>query len=429
MPDVNLDLFQDLKARGLIKQVTSPDLETLTSREPLCVYAGFDPSSDSLHIGHLLPLLTLKRFQMAGHPVIAVVGGATGMVGDPSFKNEERTLLSGELIQKNGEGIKNVISHFLDLTGDNRALILNNADWFQNISFIDFIRDVGKHFTINHMMAKDSVRTRLEDREHGISYTEFSYMLMQAYDFYILNKKYNCQLQIGGSDQWGNITEGLELIRKMGSQSGAYGFTQPLLTKSDGSKFGKTESGSVWLSSDKTSVYQFYQFWIQTEDSQVITLLKFFTFLPLEKIAELEESLKKEPEKRSAQKTLAEALTLLVHGKDELEKVGKASQALFGTEIKSLDAKTLLEVFADTPSMKKNLADLTSGMGLIELLIETGLVSSKGMARKEITAGGIYLNNERVSEPNILVMPKDLIAQNFLVLRKGKKNYALVQFV
>ena len=437
---MNLDpkLFEDLEFRDLVKQVTSPDLAKKLAEEPMTLYCGFDPTSDSLHIGSLLPLMTLRRFQNAGHKVIAVVGGATGMIGDPSGKSQERSLLNQEQLTKNQAGITNVISNFLDLKGSNSALVVNNFDWFKDLSFVDFLRDIGKHFTVNHMTAKESVRARLEDREHGISYTEFSYMLLQAYDFYHLYKKEGCNLQIGGSDQWGNITAGTDLIRKMSAQDEkptddheiAFGLTHPLVNKSDGTKFGKTEQGTVWLSANRTSPYQLYQFLIQTADADVTTYLKYFTFFSHEEIQSFDNSLKNEPEKRSAQNALAREVTRLVHGEAELQRAERATKALFGSEIKELDAKTLKELFAGAPSTEKSKAMLTApGTSLVDLLAETGLCGSKGAARKDMTAGGIYVNNERITDPAATLKDSDLIAGTSIVLRKGKKTYHLVTFL
>lgn len=430
-------LYSELEARGIVKQVTDPALAQTLATKTMTLYCGFDPTSDSLHVGSLLPLLTLRRFQLAGHRVIAVVGGATGMIGDPSGKTQERSLLNEEQIQKNVAGIRAVISRFLDLSGDlsgkNPAVVVNNADWFQGLSYIGFLRDVGKHFTINHMIAKESVRARLEDREHGISYTEFSYMILQAYDFYVLSENERCELQIGGSDQWGNITAGIDLIRRMRASRGdenisAFGLTHPLVMKADGTKFGKSESGTIWLDPIRTSPYEFYQFFIQTADADVILYLKFFTFLSLEKIAELETSLKTAPEKREAQQALAREMTVLVHGEDEFRKAEAATQALFGSAIRELDQKTLLSVFKGAPSTQRARASLSPGVPLIDLLAETGLCPSKGAARKDVTAGGIYVNNERVSDAAALVQEKDLIAGAYVVLRKGKKTYHLLSF-
>ena len=442
MKPMQPDLMKELEARGIIKEVTSPMLAHVLAAETLTLYAGFDPTSDSLHVGSLLPLLTLRRFQLAGHRPIAVVGGATGMIGDPSGKSQERTLLTPEQLKINLAGISQVISHFLDLKGTYAAKVVDNGDWFKDMSYIGFLRDVGKHFTVNHMLAKESVRARLEDRDHGISYTEFSYMLLQAYDFQVLNKTMGCRLQIGGSDQWGNITAGIELVRRMRALHGdspgdlreesddteVFGLTHPLVTKSDGTKFGKSEQGNIWLDANRTSPYQFYQFFIQTADADVMTLINYFTFLPRAEIDALAASIKSEPEKRLAQQTLAREMTTLVHGKSELDRAQKASQALFGVEIRDLDAKTLQDVFAGAPSTQKSKSALTPGFALIDALVESGLCASKGAARKDIPAGGIYVNNERVTDVNSLLTAKDLIAGGSIVLRKGKRNYHLISF-
>lgn len=438
MGSIDSEFMKDLEARGLVKQTTAPELASLLSKEPITLYCGFDPTADSLHVGSLLPLLTLRRFQRAGHRVIAVVGGATGMIGDPSGKSQERSLQGPEQLAHNVRGITAVMSRFLDLQGPNPALVLNNADWFQGTSYIDFLRDVGKHFTVNHMIAKESVRARLEDREHGISYTEFSYMLLQAYDFYVLNERKGCRLQIGGSDQWGNITAGIELIRRMraaqatslpeAQRTDVYGMTQPLVMRADGGKFGKTEQGTVWLDAARTSPYALYQFFIQTADSDAVKYLNYFTFLPREEIDRLAACVQSEPEKREAQRTLAREMTLLIHGQEEFLRVEKASSALFGAEIRELDERTLRDVMGEAPSTAKDRAALTSGIPLVDLLAETGLCPSKGQARKDVTAGGIYVNNERVSDAAHVLTEKDLIAGNHIVLRKGKKSYHLLRF-
>jgi tyrosyl-tRNA synthetase len=426
-------LYADLEARGIVKQTTDPELARELDRAPITVYVGFDPTSDSLHLGSLLPLLTLRRFQMAGHTPIAVVGGATGMIGDPSGKTQERQLLTVENLEKNLEGIRRTMAKFLNSGGKNPVRIVNNHDWFKGVDYLTFLRDVGKHFTVNHMMAKESVRARLEDREHGISYTEFSYMLLQAYDFYVLHKKHGCRLQIGGSDQWGNITAGCELIRRMSAAHDekapeVFGLTHPLVMKADGSKFGKTEKGNIWLDPEKTSPYQFYQFFIQTSDEDVGTFLKFFTFLPMPEIMRLEEARRAAPEKREAQKALAQDLTRLVHGEAALQKAENAAQALFGTGIKDLDERTLKDVFADAPSTKIDKSRLSPGLSLLDLLAETGLCQSKGAARKDLTSGGIYVNNERIADPVAVLKAEHLIAGKFIVLRKGKKTYHLAAF-
>lgn len=429
-------LLEDLKARGIVYQTTEHDSLTLEEhlKKPVTLYCGFDPSSDSLHVGNLFPLITLKRFQQAGHKPIIILGGATGLIGDPSGKSAERNLLTAEIVSKNLEGIKKVASQFLDFNpGPSGALILNNFDFYKNMSVLEFLRDVGKHFSVNQMVAKDSVRNRMEDRDQGISYTEFSYMLLQGYDFFHLFKNYNCSLQIGASDQWGNITAGTELIRRKtaadhGAPSHAFGMTHPLITKSDGTKFGKSEKGAIWLSAEKTSSFQFYQAFIQAPDDVVCTWMKYLTFVPVEEIKELEERTRTEPEKKAAQIRLAQELTRLVHGEEAVTKAERATRALFGTEIKELDLQTLKDIFADAPSSERTLEALQTGIPLIDLLAETGLFQSKGAARKEIPAGGVYVNNERVTDPATLLKPEHLIAGHAIVLRKGKKNYHVLKF-
>lgn len=435
----SVSLYSDLEFRGLVKQTTSPDLSKEMTEKKLTLYCGFDPTADSLHVGSLLPLLALRRFQDAGHRVIAVVGGATGMIGDPSGKSAERSFLSEVDLQKNLAGIRSVIGRFLKLDGANPALVLNNFDWF-GMTYLAFLRDVGKHFTVNHMMAKESIRARLEDREHGISYTEFSYMLLQAYDYVHLNEKEGCNLQIGGSDQWGNITAGIELIRRMRAhrekkdanelKDSAYGLTMPLVMKADGSKFGKSESGTVWLSEDRTTAFQLYQYFMQSSDADVGMLLRYFTFLSHEEIARLEGAVKSAPEKREAQTTLARELVKLVHGETALEKATGATQALFGTEIRNLAKPALLEAFAGAASTKKARSAISGAepISVVDLLVEASLCGGKGAARKDIQGGGIYLNNERVTDPAATVSAKDLLADFALVLRKGKKSYHLFRF-
>lgn len=432
-------LYGDLEFRGLVKQTTSPDLAKEMAARKLTLYCGFDPTADSLHVGSLLPLLALRRFQDAGHRVIAVVGGATGMIGDPSGKSTERSFLSEADLQKNLNGIRGVIGRFLKFEGPNPALVLNNFDWF-GMSYLAFLRDVGKHFTVNHMMAKESVRARLEDREHGISYTEFSYMLLQAYDYVHLNEKEGCNLQIGGSDQWGNITAGIELIRRMRAhrekkdadelKDTAYGLTMPLVMKADGSKFGKSEAGTVWLSEDRTSAYQLFQYFMQAADADVGMLLRYFTFLSHEEILRLESAVKSAPEKREAQTRLAQELVKLVHGEAALEKASGATQALFGTEIRNLAKPALLEAFAGAASTTKPRGALAgaNAITVVDLLVEANLCGGKGAARKDIQGGGIYLNNERVTDAAATVSSKDLLADFALVLRKGKKSYHLFRF-
>ena len=431
-----MNLYQDLSARRLAFQAT--DAEGLESAlrdatNPITLYVGFDPTSDSLHVGNLLGLLILRRFQQAGHRPIALVGGATGMVGDPSGKTTERTLLDEDRLRHNVEGIARIARRFMSFDGPNAARMVNNYDWFKEVNALWFLREVGKHFTVNHMMAKESVKARLEDREHGISYTEFSYMLLQAYDFYRLYKDHGCTLQVGGSDQWGNITAGIELTRRkeaadLAPQPKLFGLTHPLVTKADGTKFGKSEQGTVWLDSAKTSPYRLYQFFVQTADADVLTYLNYFSFLSVEQIAELGQSLEKEPEKRAAQYALARDVTRLVHGDSELARVERASQALFGVSIRELDEATLLDVMADAPSTQKPRAALEPGYGIIDALVESGLCSSKGEARRDLAAGGIYVNNVRVSDSNASLGTADLIAGGHVLLRKGRKNHHLLRF-
>jgi tyrosyl-tRNA synthetase len=431
-------LIQDLKARGILYQLTDESLSARLDQGPITLYCGFDPTSDSLHVGSLLPLITLKRFQLAGHRPIVVLGGATGLIGDPSFKSQERSLQTEEQVEHNLQGIKKVAERFLDFgTESHSALIVNNRDFYNDMNVLTFLREVGKHFTINHMVQKDSVRSRMEDRDQGISYTEFSYMLLQAYDFFRLYQEKDCSLQIGASDQWGNITAGTELIRRKLAHSqehtsdslhAAYGLTHPLITRPDGVKFGKTEQGAVWLSPEKTSPYQLYQFFIGSPDSVVITWLKYLTFLSLDEIEDLEKKTQVEPEKKAAQIALAREITLMVHGQEALDRALAATQALFSAEIKTLDFDTLREIFSDAPASTLATSRLESGLSLIDLLAETGLFQSKGAARKEIPAGGVYLNNERITDAAYMVTSQSLISNRALVLRKGKKNYHLVKF-
>jgi tyrosyl-tRNA synthetase len=432
-----MSLYQELKTREIVYQTTNDSIQSHLDK-PRVLYCGFDPTADSLHVGSLFPLLTLKRFQEAGHTPIVVLGGATGMIGDPSFKSQERSLQTPEQVAHNLKGIKAVAEKFLDFTPGkpNAAIMVNNHDFYSGMNVLDFLRTIGKYFTVNYMMGKDSVRTRLEDRDQGISYTEFSYSLLQAYDYYCLFKKHDCTIQIGASDQWGNITSGTELIRrKLAHEEAAsedhhhaFGLTHPLITKSDGGKFGKTEQGTIWLSAEKTSPYQFYQFFISSPDDRVIQWLNYLTFVPTTEIARLAETVKTAPEKKEAQMTLARELTKLVHGEDALKRAEAATKALFGTEIKDLDAQTLKEVFGDTPTTECTLDELKAGLPLIDLLVKAGLFQSKGAARKEIPAGGVYVNNERVTDVAFAVNESHLIAQTAIVIRKGKKTYHVAKF-
>ena len=424
-------LYEELKERGLIYQETSEEVKELLNTPGASFYCGADPTSDSLHIGSLLPLITMKRLQEFGHKPIMLLGGATGMIGDPSGKSKERNLLNEETINNNIEGIHGDARKVLRFEGANAAIIVNNLDWMGPFSYIGFLRDVGKHFSVNAMLLKDSVKSRISDRDQGISYTEFSYMLLQSFDFYHLYKEMNCRLQIGGSDQWGNITAGVDLIRRMQGDTqdkeSVFAFTFPLVTKSDGSKFGKTESGNVWLDPEKTSPYQFYQFFVRLPDDEVMKLIYFFSMKPLSEIKELEARFKVEPHKREAQKALAEELTLLIHGQEELTKAQKATEALFSGDFQSLDQKTLLDVFSEAPSIEIS-ADKKSEMDLIETLVESKLCSSKGAARKDIKAGAIYLNNEKFTGENLSANEFPLLHDSLLILRRGKKSYCLVKF-
>lgn len=432
-----MSLYAELEARGILKQVTNPALQSVMKAGPITLYCGFDPTSDTLHVGSLLPLLTLRRFQQAGHRVIALVGGATGMIGDPSFKTQERSLLTPAQLEHNLRGLRSVIGKFVALEGPLAARVVNNHDWIGPFSFIGFLRDVGKHFTVNHMMAKESVRARLEDREHGISFTEFSYMLLQAYDFYHLHTQLGCQLQIGGSDQWGNITAGTELIRRMkahaqgreadgADEEQAFGLTHPLVVKADGTKFGKTESGTIWLDRSKTSPYLFYQFWVQTQDADVGTYLRYFSFKSLAEIAELERSVQEAPEKRAAQQALAREMTELVHGAAGLAAAEEATQILFGADPVNAGADTFREIRESIPTWRLSRARLGDGVPLIEVLAESGLAPSKGQARKDIEGGGISVNNQKVTDINAKVAPGHCLAGEYVLLRKGRKNYLLV---
>lgn len=426
-----MNIYEELQWRGLIADCT--DTEGLTKRlaeSPMTLYCGFDPTADSLHVGNLVPLLALRRFQLAGHRPIAIAGGATGSIGDPSGKTQERQLLSKEQIAENIAKVKLQLSRLLDFQSKtNPALLLDNADWIAPITLLDFLRDIGKLFSVNMMIAKESVKTRMEDRESGISYTEFSYMLLQAYDFYHLCKEYNCELQIGGSDQWGNITAGIDLCRKKLNRT-VYGLTLPLITNSDGSKFGKTAAGAVWLAPEKTSVYRFYQFWIRTDDRDVIRYLKYFTFLSKEQIEELEKQHIANPGARTAHKALAKEMTELIHGPAETAEAIRASEVLFGGDIKEISESTFNEILGEAPTKELDKNKLSHpGLPLVELLVHSGLSQSKGQARKDIEGGGIYINNIREPDTQRLVTYNDTLFGKYILLRKGKKNYVIVKLV
>lgn len=402
-------------------------IDSVLGEQKVTVYNGFDATADSLHVGHMVPLLALARLQRFGHHPIALAGGGTSMIGDPSGKSAERQLLSRETIEENVESIKQQLAHFLDFeVKTNPARVMNNANWLMELKLIEFLRDIGKHFTINYMLAKDSVKSRI-DREEGISFTEFSYMLLQSYDFLYLNQNENCILQTGGSDQWGNITAGAELVRRMTGNS-VYGMVYPLITKSDGTKFGKTESGSVWLKPERTSPYKFYQFWLNTDDKDVIKYLKFFTFLPKEVVDELESSVNERPEAREAQKRLAKEITGIVHGETALSRAEQATQVLFGGSLEGLSGKDIEEIFSDVQSTSLSRTSFEDeGKGILDLLIDSGVAKSKGEARRSIQEGGINLNNNRISDVERVIRTNDLIENRYLILRKGRKSYHLIK--
>ena len=418
--------FEELKWRGMLFDYVD-GIDSILDEKKVTIYNGFDATADSLHVGHMVPLLALARLQRFGHHPIALAGGGTSMIGDPSGKSAERQLLSSQIIEENVDSIKQQLAHFLDFNvKSNPARVLNNASWLMDLNLIEFLRDIGKHFTINYMLAKDSVRSRI-DREEGISYTEFSYMLLQSYDFLHLNQYENCILQTGGSDQWGNITAGTELVRRVTGNS-VYGMVYPLITKSDGTKFGKTESGSVWLDPKRTSPFKFYQFWLNTDDKDIINYLKFFTFLPKDEIEALEFSVKESPEERDAQKRLAKEITAIVHGETALARADQATQVLFGGSLNGLTASDIEEIFVDVQS---SLLPRTSfelqGKPIVDLLVECSVAKSKGEARRSIQEGGINLNNIRVTDIELSVKTSDFIENCYLVLRKGRKNYHLVK--
>ncbi|MCW8323447.1 tyrosine--tRNA ligase [Staphylococcus aureus] len=415
-------LIEDLKWRGLIYQQTDEQgIEDLLNKEQVTLYCGADPTADSLHIGHLLPFLTLSRFQEHGHRPIVLIGGGTGMIGDPSGKSEERVLQTEEQVDKNIEGISKQMHNIFEFGTDHGAVLVNNRDWLGQISLISFLRDYGKHVGVNYMLGKDSIQSRLE---HGISYTEFTYTILQAIDFGHLNRELNCKIQVGGSDQWGNITSGIELMRRMYGQTDAYGLTIPLVTKSDGKKFGKSESGAVWLDAEKTSPYEFYQFWINQSDEDVIKFLKYFTFLGKEEIDRLEQSKNEAPHLREAQKTLAEEVTKFIHGEDALNDAIRISQALFSGDLKSLSAKELKDGFKDVPQV--TLSNDTTN--IVEVLIETGISPSKRQAREDVNNGAIYINGERQQDVNYALAPEDKIDGEFTIIRRGKKKYFMVNY-
>ena len=422
------NVFDELKWRGLLYDSTEGMEEKLTN-EKLTIYTGFDPTGDSLHVGSLVPIMGLARLQKFGHTPIALAGGGTGMIGDPSGKAQERKLLTKAEVDANVEAIKTQLSRFLDFEKEtNPAKLLNNGDWLMSMSLMDFLRDVGKHFTINYMIAKESVKSRIE-REDGISYTEFSYMLLQGYDFLHLFDNHDCTVQAGGSDQWGNIVTGMELVRRMRGKK-THGIVFPLITKSDGTKFGKTESGTIWLDAKKTSPYRFYQFWLNTVDADVVKYLKYFTWLSQTEIADLEVALNERPEQREAQRALAEAMTKIVHDESALQKAQTASKVLFGGDMAGLSGDDIQDIFADVPSSEIS-KDAMAGEGYayIDLVADSGLTKSKGEARRSIQGNGIALNNIKSADIERKMTMADVVDGQFIVLRKGKKNFHLIKVV
>ncbi len=424
-------VIDELRWRGMIYDLTE-GVEDALRQEKLVAYNGFDATGPSLHVGHLIPIMGLVHLQRYGHTPIALVGGGTSLIGDPSGKSKERVLLSAEEIEANAASIRQQLARFLDFeTKDNPARLINNADWLRKLSLIEFLRDTGKHFTVNQMLAKESVKQRME-KEEGISFTEFSYMLLQAHDFHVLYQEYGCTLQTGGSDQWGNITAGTELVRRLGGK--AHALVYPLLTNASGEKFGKTATitgmDSVWLDAEKTSPYKFYQFWLNTDDRDVMRHLKVFTLLTQDEIAELEDALQRSPERREAQQRLAEEITRLVHGEAGLQKAQQASHVLFSGNLEGLSADDLLNVFADVPAGEISRAQLeASGVPLVDLVAAAGFEPSKSRARTLIGGGGVSLNGRKITEANATVGLDDVIGGKVMILRKGKKDTYLVRVV
>lgn len=421
-----MNLFTELEWRGMLYEAT-PDLSEVLAKEKLTAYIGFDPSAPSLHVGSLLPIMGLARAQRFGHTPIAIAGGGTGLIGDPSGKTKERQLLTHEQVEENVSSIKDQLSRFLDFEAtENPARIVNNADWLAPITMMEFLRDVGKHFTVNNLIGKEAISRRLESEE-GISFTEFSYPLLQAYDYLVLHDRYNCTLQMGGSDQWGNIIAGIDLIRRLRGAR-AHGLVFPLVTSSSGVKFGKTEAGAVWLDAKLTSPYRFYQFWLNTDDRDVVSYLKFFTWLSQAGIGDLEESVRTEPEKRRAQRELARHVTAMLHGETELEKAVRASEVLFGKEISGLSVNEILDIFADVPSTKLEKSKLESdSFTLGDALVLSGLAPSKGEAKRLVQGGGVAVNNARAYDARRPISAAEFIDGQVLVLRKGARHYHVIR--
>lgn len=428
-----MNFLKELEWRGMIHD-SMPGTEELLNKETVKAYVGIDPTADSLHIGHLVGIMMLKHLQLAGHQPIVVLGGATGMVGDPSGKSKERNLLDEASLRHNQDCLQQQISKFLDFSeqNDNKALLINNYDWMKNFSFLEFVRDVGKHITVNYMMAKDSVKKRLaKDSGDGMSFTEFSYQLLQGYDFLHLYQEYGCKLQMGGSDQWGNITTGTELIRRI-AKGEAFALTCPLITKADGGKFGKTESGNIWLDPEKTSPYKFYQFWLNVSDEDAEKYIKIFTILPKEEIDALIQAHKAEPHLRQLQNKLAEEITVMVHSKEELESSIQASKILFGKatsdQLASIDEKTFLSVFEGVPMFDVNKSLIHDGRDVLDLLCEdTDIFASKGELRRLIKGNGLSINKEKFTNPEVQISSTFVINEKYILIQKGKKNYYIIR--
>lgn len=419
-----MHIFDELKERGLVNQTTDEEaLRKALEEGQVSYYTGYDPTADSLHLGHLVAILTSRRLQLAGHKPYALVGGATGLIGDPSFKDAERSLQTKETVDGWVDKIQGQLSRFLDFDkGENKAEMVNNYDWFGSVSFIDFLRDVGKYFTVNYMMSKDSVKSRIET---GISYTEFAYQIMQGYDFYTLNQERNVTLQIGGSDQWGNMTAGTELLRRKGNTTG-HVLTVPLITDATGKKFGKSEGNAVWLDASKTSPYEMYQFWLNVLDDDAVRFLKIFTFLSLEEIAEIEKEFVAAPHQRLAQKTLAKEVVTLVHGQEAYEQALKITESLFsGGNIQDLSVSELLQGLSDVPNYQVSDQD---SLNLVDILVTAGVSPSKRQAREDVTNGAIYINGERVQDLDYQLDSKDRLEDKITVIRRGKKKYSILTY-
>lgn len=428
---MSFDFLAEMERRHLIHQVSSPALAEHLGRGPVVAYAGFDPTADSLGVGNLVPLTQLMRFQKAGHRPIALVGGATGLIGDPSGKKNERALLEQDQLEANVAGVRRQIEQFLDTDGPNGALIVNNMEWLRKLDLISFLRNVGRHFSVNQMIVRDSVRMRLETRESGLSFTEFTYMLLQAYDYLELHDRYNCTLQLGGSDQWGNIVSGADLIRRRHGKE-VYGLTVPLIKQADGTKFGKTEAGNIWLSPERTSPYQFYQFWINADDRDAVSYLNIFTMLPVEQIAELTETMRTAPEKREAQRVLAEEVTRLVHGLEALRRAQRVTEVLFhkDADYRQLSEQELREAFHGAPTSDLDAAVLgTPAANLIAIVADEniGLYPSRGRARKDWANGAVSVNNVPIRDTEYTLSQADLLPGGFILLRKGKKHYHVLR--